>query len=112
MNAARKPSSSNKLGQSVAALAGSKPAQSPARKAIEEMEIEEPTPVSTPTQEFASPQRHVKVSSTYRLPVEALDALDAAQFYAKQRGERLTKEEAVAQAILAYWTNKRALTGK
>lgn len=104
MTTARKPAT-NKLGKSVAALAGEAPTASPARKIINEMETTEPAAATAP--EYKSPKRQVKVSSTYRLPVEAIDAIDAAQFYAKQRGERLSKEDAVAQAILAYWTTKR-----
>jgi hypothetical protein len=100
----------SKLGESIAAIAGTNtPAKPAARKTT-------PAPASSVNEaeaapQFTPPQRQVKVSSTYRLPVSALDAIDEAVFYAAQRGDRLTKEDAVAQAILAYWTPKKIKTG-
>lgn len=43
--------------------------------------------------------RVVKISASYRLPPDVLDLLDQAVQDAAARGERLTKEDAVAQAI-------------
>ena len=49
------------------------------------------------------PRRIVKHPVTYRLPIVALELIDDAVDAAAARGARLTKEDAVAAAILAHY---------
>ena len=49
------------------------------------------------------PRRVVKIPVTYRLPEECLDLIETAVDQAAARGEKLTREQAVTDAIrLAY----------
>ena len=48
-----------------------------------------------------------RVQVSYRLPPDAVELIEAAKLEAAARGDRLTKDDAVAQAIRGFYGKKR-----
>lgn len=48
-----------------------------------------------------------RVQVSYRLPPDAVELVEAAKLEAAARGDRLTKDDAVAQAIRGFYGKKR-----
>lgn len=80
-------------------------------------------PIDTATDQTASPQpaspragkkrgpynvQHLdKRPASYRLPPDVIGLIDEARQAATDRGEKLTKDDAVAMAIRSFWGKKR-----
>lgn len=52
-------------------------------------------------------QRLNKQPASFRLPPDVIDMIDQARQQATERGEKLTKDDAVTMAIRSFWGKKR-----
>lgn len=91
----KKTSRRRKPSQKAAPRARKVPAAAEAAEQLESVSVASEPSVADMVSRRAPAKRPV----TYRLTDEILDLVDAAVFAARKRGEKLTKEEAVAVAI-------------
>lgn len=61
---------------------------------------EQPAPSARPRTQT---RRVVKFAATYRLPERVLDLIDEAKAVAAEKGEKVSKEDAVAAAVEAHY---------
>lgn len=52
-------------------------------------------------------QRVNKKPASYRLPPDVIELIDAARNEAAERGDRLTKDEAITMAVRSFWGKRR-----
>ncbi|WP_047520644.1 hypothetical protein [Microbacterium sp. ZOR0019] len=52
-------------------------------------------------------QRVNKVPASYRLPPDVIELIDTARNEAAERGDRLTKDEAITMAVRSFWGKRR-----
>jgi hypothetical protein len=52
-------------------------------------------------------QRVNKVPASYRLPPDVIELIDNARNEAAERGDRLTKDEAITMAVRSFWGKRR-----
>lgn len=69
-----------------------------------------PAPASPRTGKKRGPynvQRVNKVPASYRLPPDVIELIDNARNEAAERGDRLTKDEAITMAVRSFWGKRR-----
>ncbi|MFJ2535780.1 hypothetical protein [Microbacterium maritypicum] len=52
-------------------------------------------------------QRVNKVPASYRLPPDVIELIDTARNEAAERGDRLTKDDAITMAVRSFWGKRR-----
>lgn len=52
-------------------------------------------------------QRVNKKPASYRLPPDVIELIDTARNEAAERGDRLTKDEAITMAVRSFWGKRR-----